>query len=125
MRKITLGTKEIELRATPLALLYYRQEFGTDLMADLMSLKDMAKIEQEDFSGLDTLKLLQFVWAMSKAANIGKPFPKYEEWLGSLEQLDFTDVRWILGAIDEARDGFLHSTRPITPAKPKDKAKQS
>ena len=42
MREITIGEKTIRVRATPLALLYYRQEFKTDLVGDLISMQEMA-----------------------------------------------------------------------------------
>ena len=42
MREITISEKTIRVRATPLALLYYRQEFKTDLVGDLISMQEMA-----------------------------------------------------------------------------------
>lgn len=115
MRIVKLGTKEIELRATPLALLYYRQEFNADLMADFISLQSLARMDEGDFSGLDTVKILQLVYAMNKAAHMGKSFPKFEPWLTNIEQLDFSDSRWMLGVIEEAQDGFLHSGKAADP----------
>lgn len=119
MRIIELGNKEIELRATPLALLYYRQEFNADLMADFISLEALVNLEKGDYSGLDTVKILQLIYAMNKASHVGKPFPKFEAWLGNFEQLNLADAGWILGVIEEARDGFLSSGKPAaTAAKP-------
>jgi hypothetical protein len=42
MREITVGGKQIRVRATPLALLFYKQEFRTDLIGDLISMQEMA-----------------------------------------------------------------------------------
>src|SRR5690554_6682134 len=68
MRKVKLGEKELELRASPLALLFYRQAFGKDLIADLVSLQSLQGLAKGDFSGLDTVLLLQIAYAMHRAA---------------------------------------------------------
>jgi len=52
MREITIGDKTIRVRATPLALLFYKQEFSVDLVGDLMSMQNMAN----DPSQFDALK---------------------------------------------------------------------
>ena len=62
MREITIGEKTIRVRATPLALLFYKQEFKSDLIGDLMSMQNMAN----DPSQFDALKFLQLIWAMAK-----------------------------------------------------------
>jgi len=103
MTEIKIGEKEIRLRATPLALLYYKQEFKSDLFGDLIKMQDVAK----DISKIDTVTCLQLIWAMNKADNFGKPFPSFEKWLAELESIDFTDPTFLVAAIEEAVDGFL------------------
>lgn len=74
MRTIVLGNKEIGLKATPLALLFYKQEFGADLIGDLTKMSGVEK----DLSKLDIVAILQMVWAMNKAYNgLGKAFPPF------------------------------------------------
>ena len=51
MREISIGEKQIRLRATPLALLYYQQEFGSDLVGDLIKMQ----VIQEDPSRFDSV----------------------------------------------------------------------
>ena len=41
MREISIGSKTIGLKATPLALLFYKQEFGHDLVGDLVKINGM------------------------------------------------------------------------------------
>ena len=101
--EIKIGEKEIRLRATPLALLYYKQEFGSDLLGDLIKMQDIAK----DISKLDTVACLQLIWAMNKADNYGKPFPSFEKWLAELESVDISDPSFIVAAVEEAANGFL------------------
>lgn len=104
MRTIKIGEKEIGLKATPLALLFYKQEFGTDLVGDLVKMKDIAK----DPSKLDSVLVLQVTWAMAKAyEGVGKKFPDFVKWLAELESFDFTDVDVINAIMDEASDGFF------------------
>ena len=102
MREITIGEKTIRVRATPLALLFYKQEFSVDLVGDLMSMQNMAN----DPSQFDALKFLQLIWAMAKA---DKPegFPSFEAWLADMESFDFADNDIMTAVIEEATDGFF------------------
>lgn len=113
MRELRIGEKEIRLRATPLALLYYKQEFGSDLLGDLIKMQDVA----QDVSKIDTVTCLQFIWAMNKADNYGKPFPSFEKWLAELDSIDFSDPSFLVAAVEEAADGFLGSRGEPGPRK--------
>ena len=106
MREITIGEKQIRVRATPLALLYYRQEFKTDLIGDLISMQEMSA----DPSQFDALKFLQLIWAMAKADN-PKEAPSFETWLGILDGFDFTDADVMTAVVEEATDGFFRGGR--------------
>ncbi len=100
MREITIGEKTIRVRATPLALLYYKQEFNADLIGDLMSMQEMA----DDPSRFDALKFLQLVWAMTKADD-SRNFPSFETWLSGLDSFDFADADVMTAVVEEATDG--------------------
>lgn len=108
MRELNIGETTVRVRATPLALLYYKQEFRADLLGDLLKMQDL---KANDISSLDTVSLLQITWAMAKADTYGKPFPKFEEWLSSLESIDFSDPSFLLAAVEEAADGFLRGAK--------------
>ena len=104
MRRIKIGEKEIGLKATPLALLYYKQEFKTDLIGDLLKMQKLAK----DPSAPDSVALLQIAWAMNKAAEgKGKTFPHFESWLDQFEYVDFSDADTMTAIMNEAADGFF------------------
>ena len=104
MKTIKIGEKEIGLKATPLALLYYKQEFKTDLIGDLLKMQAIAN----DPSALDSVALLQIAWAMNKAAKgKGKVFPNFESWLEQFEYVDFSDADTMTAIMDEAADGFF------------------
>ncbi|MFN0222110.1 hypothetical protein [Paenibacillus sp. KR2-11] len=103
MRILTIGEQQVTVRATPVALLYYKQEFGRDLIGDIMA---MEKIK-DDPSSFDTIAFLQMVWAMAKADVFGKPFLPFVEWLSTLDGLDISDPNFIAAAMEEARDGFF------------------
>ncbi|WP_374717119.1 hypothetical protein [Geobacillus thermodenitrificans] len=104
MRTIKIGEKEIGLKATPLALLYYKQEFKTDLIGDLLKMQAIA----DDPSALDSVALLQIAWAMNKAAEgKGKTFPHFESWLEQFEYVDFSDADALTAIMNEAAEGFF------------------
>ena len=106
MREITVGEKLIRVRATPLALLFYKQEFKTDLIGDLMSMQEMAS----DPSKFDALKFLQLVWAMAKADK-SDGFPSFEAWLSGMESFDFADKTIMTVVGEEGTDGFFRGGR--------------
>jgi hypothetical protein len=104
MRTIRIDEQEIGLKATPLALLYYRQEFKSDLIGDLLKMQALA----DDPSALDSVALLQIAWAMNKAAEgMGKAFPHFESWLAQFEYVDFSDADTMMEIMNEAMDGFF------------------
>jgi len=106
MREVNIGGKQVGLRASPLALLFYKQEFGRDLAGDLIKLRNVED-EPESF---DALLFLQLAWAMAKAANgLNKPFPSFATWLSGLDSFDVTDTSVIQAIADEAIDGFFRS----------------
>jgi len=105
MRELKIGEQTVKVRATPLALLFYKQEFKTDLLGDLMKMEKLAN----DPSQLDTLAMLQLVWAMAKADAFGTTFPNFEGWVATLESIDISDPQFIVAAMEEAADGFFRS----------------
>lgn len=120
MREIKVGGKEIRIRATPLALFYYRQEFKKELLSDMLgmvrglNLKDISELNTDDtdamlkvVSSLDILAILQIIWAMAKADGFGTSFPSFEKWLGELENIDLSDPSFLVAAMEEAAHGFL------------------
>lgn len=105
MRELQIGIQQVRVRATPLALLYYKQEFRTDLLGDLMKTQAVAN----DPSQLDSVAFLQLIWAMAKADAFGKPFPSFVEWVGSLDTFDLSDQSVLVAALEEAASGFFRS----------------
>lgn len=105
MRELNIGGQTVRVRATAPALLYYKQAFKADLIGDLLKLTKVA----EDLTNLDSILVLQIVWAMSKADSFGKEFPAFESWLAALESVDFSDPAFMAGALEEAADGFFRT----------------
>lgn len=103
MREINIGDKTIRVRATPLALLYYKQAFKSDLIGDLIKMQDIIS----DPTKFDSVICLQIIWAMAKADAYGQQFPGFEPWLAGLNNIDFTNNDYIYAALEEAADGFL------------------
>lgn len=118
MRELQIGEQTVRVRATPLALLYYKQEFNSDLLGDLTKMTKMMKpgakkddIDENDVdpSQLDSVAFLQLIWAMAKADSFGKPFPSFVEWLSGLDSFDLSDPDVLRGAVEEAAHGFFRS----------------
>jgi len=107
MREILIGEEEVRVKATPLALLFYKKEFKSDLLGDLLKMSDVEK----DLSKFDTISILQLIWAMAKADNYGKQFPSFEKWLSKFENMDLTDESFMVAALEEATDGFLRKRK--------------
>ena len=117
MRTAIIGGKKIQLRANPLALLFYKQAFDSDLIADLLKLQSLQSLQDGDFSSLDTVSLFQIAYAMNKAAKPTDVFPKFEEWLAQFETIGFDDPQWIINVVEEAADGFFRSGKSAPESK--------
>lgn len=104
MRTVKMGSQEIGIKATPVALFYYKQEFKSDLIGDLTKMQAVLN----DISNLDTVLFLQLIWAMNKAAaGVGKPFLGFESWLNGFAECDITEPDFLINVITEAQDGFF------------------
>lgn len=114
MREIAIGDVKVRVRATPLALFYYRQAFGSDLTGDMMKMEAV----KQDKSKLDMVSILQMAWAMAKAdAGPGKQFSSFEDWLAGLDGLVVGDGNFMGAVMEEAADGFFRgSGQPQHPA---------
>ncbi len=113
MKTIKIGSNDVNIKASPVALFYYRQEFETDLIGDLIKMSKRAK----DLSAIDSIVILQLIWAMVKAATgTGKNFPGFEKWLADLESIDFADQSLMNAVIGEAEDGFFRGANKPQPA---------
>ena len=117
MRTTNIGGKEIQLRANPLALLFYKQAFDSDLIADLLKLQSLQSLQDGDFSSLDMVSLFQIAYAMNKAAKPVDVFPTFEEWLAQFETIGFDDPQWIVDVVEEAADGFFRSGKSAPESK--------
>ena len=69
MRTTIIGGKEIQLRANPLALFFYRQTFNQDMMVAVMELQSkMQRVGEGDYFSLDMVGIFQLAYAMHKAS---------------------------------------------------------
>ncbi|MGF9909410.1 hypothetical protein [Brevibacillus porteri] len=123
MKELNIGNRKVRVRATALALLFYKQEFKSDLLGDLMKMaQGMAGIQSllrkgendlqidhdsMDLSQLDTVMLLQLIWAMAKADQFGKPFPSFFEWVSSIGDFNLFDPTILRAVMEEATEGFF------------------
>src|SRR5690625_7957387 len=106
MRELQIGDQLVRVCAMPLTLLYYKQEFKSDLLVDMVKFDAVAT----DITKIDTVVILQIIWAMAKAdVGVSGKFPSFVEWAGELDSFDVSDKDLIRSAMDEAADGFFRS----------------
>lgn len=103
MKELIISDQKVRVRATPLALLFYKQEFNADLIGDFTKMEALDK----DISKLDSVYLLQLVWAMAKADKYPEKFPGFIDWLAGLNGFDFSDPSLLKAALEEAAAGFF------------------
>lgn len=140
MREIKMGEKEIRVRAVAPALFYYKQEFNADLTSDLIKIisstleivasatgKNVKELTSQDLTDLkegkvnpstlgsynmDSIALLQIVWAMAKADAYGQAFPSFIKWLEEVDPSCIFDPLFLAAALEEAAGGFLRGAKP-------------
>jgi len=129
MREITIGDKTLRLRGSALSLLYYNQEFGRDLLADLVGMmtglagfQELAgggaiDPEKLDLSKLDSVALLRLIWTLARtAAGVGGQFPSFTRWLEEHEELNIFDAELLSSAMEEATKIFFRGSKTVAPA---------
>jgi len=103
-KKAALGGKieTMNLRATPVARLYYRQEFGCDIYE---SIKVLTADDVTYESAVP--EAVKLAWAMNKADNFAKNLstPDYAQWLEKYKKFEFAAN--IQPIVREAAKGFL------------------
>ncbi|QOS77951.1 hypothetical protein JNUCC31_25135 [Paenibacillus sp. JNUCC31] len=131
MKELQFGEKKVPITASAPALLYYRQEFGADLIGDMTKMisdYDTGGDQEENpevnpvattsdalaLGNINFLSFLQLAWAMAKAYQYGKPFPKFETWLNDYgEDIDFSDEGFIIDIVEEATTGFFRQNQGV------------
>lgn len=117
MRTITLADgKKINIRATNLALLFYKQEFGNSLLVDFQKMIDQGE------ENIDEVFLMQAIWAMHKASKKGK----LEDFINFIDSVEFnySDLDMWESVIDELMCFFPELTDEYEKRKANAKKKQ-
>ncbi|NTZ20936.1 hypothetical protein EXW96_26475 [Paenibacillus sp. JMULE4] len=122
MRELNIGDQTVRVRATPLALLFYKQEFKTDLLGDFLKMaqgmvglqalsgsNQQLDLKDINLGQLDSVMFLQLIWAMAKADALGKQFPSFVEWVSSFESFDLFDSEILTAVMEEATSGFFRA----------------
>ena len=126
MREVQIGDKTIRLRGSPLSLLYYHQEFGRDLLGDLVGMvTSMAGMEmlnggkvdvsKINFAAIDSVAILRLIWTLARTA-AGAPIPSFQRWLEEHEDIDIFDPDLLTAAMEEAQKIFFRRNKAVAPA---------
>jgi len=129
MREVTIGDKTLRLRGSALSLLHYQQEFGRDLLGDMVAmmtglagfqaLANGGKVDPSklDLSKLDSVAILRLVWTLARtAAGVGGQFPSFTRWLEENEDIDIFDPELMTAVMEEATKIFFRRKPSVAPA---------
>jgi hypothetical protein len=105
MREILVADTTMGVNASALALLFYKQEFNSDLIKDFTK---FASAMGDDITNYDGLQLLSFVWALNKAYKLPEKQPGFETWIQTIN-FDFADEEAIKGVMTEIVNGYFRS----------------
>lgn len=123
MRVTNICGRELKLRANLLALTYYRQEFGKELLDDFKNLTELAKAfdgykkdpKNFSFEDLRLNDMFQLAYALNKASvPPSEHFPSFLEWQYDME-VDITELEWYEAVIEETLNGFFRTGKPSKP----------
>jgi hypothetical protein len=129
MREVQVGDKTLRLRGSALSLLHYQQEFGRDLLGDMVgmmtglagfqALANGGKVDPSklDLSKLDSVAILRLVWTLVRtAAGVGGQFPSFTRWLEEHEDINIFDPDLLTAAMEEAQKIFFRRSQTVAPA---------
>ena len=94
MEKILkISGKDIKMKSTAGTLMRYRNNFGRDLLKDMITLQEKLKkvtggVEQFKIVDLDMFE--KIAWCMAKTAD--NEIPDIEHWLDNFETFDIMEV---------------------------------
>src|SRR5690606_9477837 len=128
MREVTVGDKTLRLRGSALSLLHYQQEFGRDLLGDLVGMltaltglemlqSGQVDAEKLNLAGLDTVAILRLIWTLARTdAGPGGKFPGFETWLAENEELNIFDTDLLQAVFEEVQRAFFRDRKTVAPA---------
>jgi len=129
MREVQIGDKILRLRGSVLSLLHYQQEFGRDLLGDMVAMmtglagfqafSNGAEVDPSrlDLSKLDSVAILRLVWTLARtAAGVGGQFPSFTRWLEEYEDINIFDPELLNAAMTEAQKIFFRGGKTVAPA---------
>ena len=91
MEKIVdIGGKEVRLKASAMTPVIYRNAFGRDIFKAQGSIFTLASKKLKDLANVDSVGVMEIVWAMAKTAD--RSLPGFEDWLETLEAFPILDV---------------------------------
>jgi len=122
MREITIGDQQVKIRASNVALLFYKQEFSSDLITDFIKMLNVSTMKfdgegdpqldatdiEDMLSRIDFVYIFQIAWAMAKAEALGKQdFPSFPTWFDSFPPGVALEENTLSEIMLEASAGFF------------------
>lgn len=105
MKEILMNGQIIGVNASALTLLFYKQEFKRDFIADFTKFSQQIS---KDLTNYDGIALLQFVWALNKSYKMPEKQPSFEQWLATINY-DFADEKALVEVMETIVSGLFRS----------------
>jgi len=118
MRTVELGGRTFDIKAGPLSIFYFNDEFGSSILTDYAKIfggkpEDEGQEFYESLAQFDWPSALRVTWALAKTAT-PKDFPPFPRWIGGFEYLNMGDSDFVLAVLEEATHGLFRKDDPKT-----------
>ena len=104
MQRASVWGRDIQMQGSPWTLVVYREEFGGDLLSDVVEAFKREPMSLDDF--------LRFCWAMCRTCD--DDVPGFEEWCRSFPEFDLSDGKGsaFASVVVSAMNAELFRVRP-------------
>lgn len=115
-RTVELGGRTFDIKAGPLSIFYFHEEFGNSIMEDyarMTAVSPEAASDKEFYELLaqyDWPATLRLTWAFEKTADLNpNAFPPFDRWIGEFEYLNMGDHDFFIEVLGEATRGLFRA----------------
>jgi len=114
-RTVHLGGRTFTIKAGPLSLFYFHEEFGSSIMEDYARMFATSPEEAAEKSFYELLaqydwpSALRLAWAFEKTASSDPDFPIWEAWIAAFDYIDMGDNEFIVQVGEEATRGLFRT----------------
>ena len=113
-RTVELGGREFTVKAGPLSIFYFHEEFGSSILEEYARMfasspeENAEKDLYEVLAQYDWSAALRMTWAFEKTASSSpNEFPSWQSWIAAFEYIDMGDHEFMGQVGEEATRGLF------------------